>query len=79
MVVEEVRYDFEEFPRYADDFVRDLVKLMIISKMNATVKIPASANYFLRLVSQIDGCDAYVVKYGQPLLYAKYHGMEFTD
>jgi hypothetical protein len=52
---------------------------MIISKMNATVKIPASANYFLRLVSQIDGCDAYVVKYGQPLLYAKYHGMEFTD
>jgi len=79
LVVEEVRYDFEEFPRYADDFVRDLIKLMIISKMNATVKIPASANYFLRLVSQIDGCDAYVVKYGQPLLYAKYHGMEFTD
>ncbi|HEV8405324.1 MAG TPA: hypothetical protein VGQ13_05390 [Nitrososphaera sp.] len=79
MVVEEVRYDFEEFPRYADDFVRDLIKLMIISKMNATVKIPASANYFLRLVSQIDGCEAYIVKYGQPLLYAKYHGMEFTD
>jgi hypothetical protein len=52
---------------------------MIISKMNATVKIPASANYFLRLVSQIDGCEAYIVKYGQPLLYAKYHGMEFTD
>jgi len=79
LVVEEVRYDFEEFPRYADDFVRDLMKLMIISKMNAAVKNPASANYFLHLVSQIEGCDAYVVKYGQPLLYAKYHGMEFTD
>jgi hypothetical protein len=79
LVIEEVRYDFEEFPRYADDFVRDLVKLMIISKMNAAVKIPASANYFLRLVSQIDGCEAYVVKYGQPLLYAKYYEMEFTD
>jgi hypothetical protein len=79
LVVEEVRYDFEEFPRYADDFVRDLLKLMIISKMNAAVKNPASANYFLHLVSQIDGCEAYVVKYGQPLLYAKYHGMEFTD
>ena len=79
MVVEEVRYDFEEFPRYADDFVRDLLKLMIISKMNAPVKNPASANYFLHLVSQIDGCEAYVVKYGQPLLYVKYHGMEFTD
>jgi hypothetical protein len=77
--VEEVRYDFEEFPRYADDFVRDLLKLMIISKMNAAVKNPASANYFLHLVSQIDGCNAYVVKYGQALLYAKYHGMEFTD
>jgi hypothetical protein len=79
LVVEEVRYDFEELPRYADDFVRDLLKLMIISKMNAAVKNPASANYFLHLVSQIEGCDAYVVKYGQPLLYAKYHGMEFTD
>jgi len=78
-VVEEVRYDFEEFPRYADDFVRDLLKLMIISKMNAAVKNPVSANYFLHLVSQIDGCEAYVVKYGQPLLYVKYHGMEFTD
>ncbi|AFU60410.1 hypothetical protein Ngar_c34970 [Candidatus Nitrososphaera gargensis Ga9.2] len=79
MVVEEVRYDFEEFPRYADDFIRDLLKLMIISKMNAAVKNPTSANHFLHLVSQIEGCDAYVVKYGQPLLYAKYHGMEFTD
>lgn len=79
MVVEEVRYDFVEFPRYADDFVRDLLKLMIISKMNAAVKNPASANYFLHLVSQIDACEAYVVKYGQPLLYAKYRGMEFTD
>ena len=78
-MVEEVRYDFEEFPRYADDFVRDLLKLMIISKMNAAVKNPASANYFLHLVSQIEGSEAYVVKYGQPLLYVKYHGMEFTD
>ena len=78
-MVEEVRYDFEEFPRYADDFVRDLLKLMIISKMNAAMKNPASANYFLHLVSQIEGCEAYVVKYGQPLLYVKYHGMEFTD
>jgi hypothetical protein len=77
--VEEVRYDFEEHPRYADDFVRDLLKLMIISKMNAAVKNPVSANYFLHLISQIEGCEAYVVKYGQPLLYAKYHDMEFTD
>jgi hypothetical protein len=79
LIIEEVRYDFEEFPRYADDFVRDLLKLMIISKMNAAVKNTASANYFLHIVSQIEDCDAYVVKYGQPLLYAKYQGMEFTD
>jgi hypothetical protein len=79
LVTEEVRYDFEEFPHYADDFLKDLLKLMIISKINATVKNLVSANYFLRLASQIDGCDAYVVKYGQALLYAKYHGMEFTD
>lgn len=79
MVVEEVRYDFEEFPRYADDFVRDLTKLMIIAKLNAAARNPASKNYFLRLVSQVEGCEAYVVKYGQPLLYARYRQMEFTD
>src|SRR6185436_932080 len=79
LVVEEVRYDFEEFPKYADDFVRDLLKLMIIAKMNAAVKNPTSKNYFLDLISQIEGCEAYVVKYGQPLLYARYRGMEFTD
>ena len=33
----------------------------------------------MHIISQIDGCNAYVVKYGQPFLYAKYHGMEFTD
>jgi hypothetical protein len=79
LVVEEIRYDFEEFPGYANDFVRDLLKLMIISKMNSAVKNLTSKNYFMHLILQIDDCDAYVVKYGQPLLYTKYHGMEFTD
>ena len=79
MVIEEILYDFREFPSYADDFVRNLLNLMIISKMNATIKNLTSKNYFMQLISQIDGCEAYVVKYGQPLLYAKYHGMEFTD
>ena len=79
LVVEEICYDFEEFPDYANDFVRDLLKLMIISKMNSAVKNLTSKNYFLHIISQIDGCDAYIVKYGQPLLYTKYHGMEFTD
>ncbi len=79
MVVEQVLYDFRVFPNYADDFVRNLLNLMIISKMNATIKNLTSKNYFMQLISQIDGCEAYVVKYGQPLLYAKYLGMEFTD
>lgn len=79
MVVEEVRYDFADHPRYADDFIRDLVKLMIIAKLNAAARNQASKTYFLRIVSQIEGCEAYVVKYGQPLLYAKYRDMEFTD
>lgn len=79
MVVEEVRYDFEDHPRYADDFVHDLVRLMIIAKLNAAARNPASKAYFQRIVSQIEGCEAYVVKYGQPLLYAKYRDMEFTD
>src|SRR5687768_6253124 len=79
LVVEEILYDFGEFPGYADDFVRNLLNLMIISKMNSAIKNLTSKNYFMHLISQIDGCEAYVVKYGQPLLYAKYHGMEFTD
>jgi hypothetical protein len=79
LVVEEVRYDFEESPKYADDFVRDLLKLMIIAKMNAAVRNSSSRNYFLEIISQIEGCEAYIVKYGQPLLYAKYRGMDFTD
>jgi hypothetical protein len=79
LVVEEILYDFGEFPGYADDFVRNLLNLMIISKMNAAIKNLISKNYFVHLISQIDGCEAYVVRYGQPLLYAKYHGMEFTD
>lgn len=78
-MVEEVRYDFEDHPRYADDFVRDLARLMIIAKLNAAVRNATSRAYFLRIVSQIEGCEAYVVKYGQPLLYAKYRDMEFTD
>jgi hypothetical protein len=79
LVVEEILYDFGEFPGYTDDFVRNLLSLMIISKMNAAIKNLTSKNYFVHLISQIDGCEAYVVKYGQPLLYAKYHGIEFTD
>ena len=79
MVVEDVRYNFEEFPSYANDFVRDLLKLMIISKMNSGVKNPTSKNHFMHIISQIDGCEAYIVRYGQPLLYTRYHGMEFTD
>lgn len=79
LVVEEVLYDFGEFSGYADDFVRNLLNLMIISKMNTAIKNLTSKNYFVHIISQIDGCEAYVVKYGQTLLYAKYHGMEFTD
>jgi hypothetical protein len=79
LVVEEVRYDFEAHQRYADDFVRDLVKLMIISKMNSPARNRASKEYFERLVSQMEECAPILVKYGQPLLYIKYRGLGFTD
>jgi hypothetical protein len=79
LVVEEVRYDFADYPKYADDFVRDLVKLMIMSKMNSTARNTSSKVYFQKLVSQMEGCETNVVKYGQPLLYVKYRGVEFTD
>lgn len=79
MVVEEVRYDFEDHQRYADDFVRDLVKLMIISKMNSPARIKASREYFEKLVSQMEECETTLVKYGQPLFYVKYRGLAFTD
>ena len=79
MVIEEVRYDFEGFRRYADDFIHDLIKLMIISKMSSTFKSISSRDYFVNLIQQINGCEAYVVRYGQPILYTKYMGMEFSD
>lgn len=79
LVIEEVRYDFADYPKYADDFVRDLVKLMIMSKMNSTARNTSSRAYFQKLVSQMEGCEANVVKYGQPLLYVKYRGVQFTD
>ena len=59
--------------------MRDLVKLMIMSKMNSTARNTSSKAYFQKLVSQMEGCEANVVKYGQPLLYVKYRGVQFTD
>jgi hypothetical protein len=79
LVIEEIHYDFEEFKRYADDFIHDLIKLMIISKMNSTFKNISSREYFVNLIQQINGCEAYVVRYSQPILYTKYRGMEFSD
>jgi hypothetical protein len=78
-VTEEIRYDFKEFRKHADNFICDLIKLMVVSKMNSTLKNTLAKDYFERLTKQISGCDLYVVKYGQPILYIKYKGMEFTD
>jgi hypothetical protein len=79
LVVEEVRYDFEDYPKYADDFVKDLLRLMIVSKLNASVRNSSSKVYFMDIISHIQSCEAYIVNYGQPLLYVKYKGIEFTD
>ena len=78
-MIEEIRYDFKEHPKQADDFIRDLIKLMIISKMNSTFRNHLSRNNFINLIKQIPGCEAHIVKYGRPILYVKYKGMEFTD
>lgn len=79
MVAEEVRYDFSDHPKYADTFVRNLIRLMILSKLNCSARSAASKAFFLEVVSQIRGTEAYIVNYGQPLLYVKYRGVAFTD
>jgi hypothetical protein len=79
LTIEEIRYDFKGFRKYADDFIHDLIKLMIISKMNCPYNSELSRNYFLGLVKQIAGCETYIVKYGQPMLYIRYRGIEFTE
>ena len=80
LVVEEILYDFGEFPGYADDFVRNLLNLMIISKMNAAIKNLTSKNYFIHLISQIDCSRSLCCKIRPAVAcYAKYHEMEFTD
>lgn len=78
-MIEEIRYDFKEYQKHADDFIRDLIKLMIISKMNSTFKNSLSRDNFINLIKQIPGCEAHIVKYGRPILYVKYKDMEFTD
>lgn len=78
-MTEQIHYDFREFRKYADDFIHGLIKLMIISKMNSPFKSEQSKNYFVNLVKQIADCEAYIVKYGQPILYIKYRGIEFTE
>jgi hypothetical protein len=35
--------------------------------------------YFVNLIQQIKGCEAYFVGYSQPILYTKYRGMKFSD
>jgi hypothetical protein len=79
LVIEEVRYDFADHPKYADSFVRNLMRLMILSKLNSSARSAVSKAFFLEVISEINGCEAYIVNYGQPLLYAKYAGVSFTD
>ena len=78
-MIEETRYDFKEYQKYTDDFICDLIKLMIISKMNSTFKNFQSRDNFINLIKQIPYCEVHIVKYGRPILYARYKGMEFTD
>ncbi len=74
-----VRYDFTDFPKpTGDDFLKNLLKLMIISKMNTTFKSD-KVTFFKDLITQINNCEMHIVRYGQPLLYIKYHEFEFTD
>ena len=78
-MIEEIRYDFKEYQNRADDFISNLIKLMIISKVNSTFKNSLSRDSFINLIKQIPGCEVHIVKYGRPILYVKYKGMEFTD
>ena len=78
-MIEEIRYDFKEYQNRADDFISNLIKLMIISKVNSTFKNSLSRDSFINLIKQIPGCEVHIVKYGRPILYIKYKGMEFTD
>lgn len=59
--------------------MRNLLRLMILSKLNTSARSAPSKTSFLEVVSEIRGCEAYIVNYGQPLLYAKYNGVPFTD
>ena len=47
--------------------------------MNSTFNDASSRQYFINSIQQIDCSEAYVVRYGQPILYTKYRGMEFSD
>jgi hypothetical protein len=79
MTSEQISYDFGEHPRYMDDFIRGLLKLMIISKINSPTDTDRTKEYFKTFVKQIDECEPYVVNYSRQTLYARFKTMEFTE
>jgi hypothetical protein len=59
-----------------DDFIRGLLKLMIISiQLRTLIKL----RYLSTFVKQIDECEPYVVNYSRQTLYARFRTMEFTE
>ncbi len=79
MTAELISYDFSEHPQYVDDFIRGLLKLMIISKINSPTDTDKTKEYFTDFVKQIDECEPYVVNYSRQTLYARFKRMEFTE
>jgi hypothetical protein len=62
-----------------DDFIRGLLKLMIISKINSPADTDKTKRYFSTFVKQIDECEPYVVNYSRQTLYARFRTMEFIE
>ena len=78
MVIEEIRYDFNEHPEQFRSYFTKIMKLIIISKLNCLERNLTSLKYFNEIVNRIEGCDIHKIKYGKPMIFTKFLGYEFN-
>ena len=78
MVIEEIRYDFNEHPEQFRIYFTKIMKLIIISKLNCLERNLTSLKYFNEIVNRIEGCDIHKIKYGKPMIFTKFLGYEFN-
>lgn len=78
MTIEVIQYNFEEHSEQFRSFFTNVMKLLIVSKLNCLETNRLSVKYFHKLVSSIEGCEVHSIRYGKPMLFTKFLGYDFN-